>query len=100
MAAHILLLAVIMQVLAKIVPAKHFYYPYAAQELALANQEELGVEIVPFQEMVYSHQQEKYFPIDQFPANETPAAISGTELRERLNKNQDIPDMVFLSRRY
>ena len=71
---------------------KAFYAPYAAQELALAHQAELGVEIVPFQEMMYSHEQKKYFPIDQFPANETPAAISGTELRERLNKNLDIPE--------
>lgn len=71
---------------------KSFYAPYAAQELALAHQDELGVEIVPFQEMVYSHKQKTYFPIDQFPADETPAAISGTEFRERLHKNMDIPE--------
>jgi sulfate adenylyltransferase len=70
---------------------ENFYDPYAAQELALQHQKELGVEIVPFQEMVYSHQQAKYFPVDQFPANEKPASISGTELRERLQKNLDIP---------
>jgi len=71
---------------------KSFYPPYAAQELALQHQDEMGIAIIPFQEMVYSHAQQKYFPIDAFPKDETPAAISGTELRERLQKNGDIPE--------
>lgn len=70
----------------------NFYDPYAAQELALKHEKEMGITIVPFQEMVYSHKQEKYFPIDGFPKDETPASISGTELRERLFTNQDIPE--------
>ncbi|TAK76384.1 MAG: bifunctional sulfate adenylyltransferase/adenylylsulfate kinase [Gammaproteobacteria bacterium] len=68
-----------------------FYDPYAAQQLALQHQQEIGIKIVPFQEMVYSHQQSRYFSVDQFPSHETPASISGTELRERLHKNLDIP---------
>jgi sulfate adenylyltransferase len=68
-----------------------FYDPYAAQQLALAHQKEMGIEIVPFQEMVFSHKQSRYFTIDAFPKEETPATISGTELRNRLQKNIDIP---------
>ena len=68
-----------------------FYHPYAAQELALQYQNEIGIQIVPFQEMAYSHQQSRYFSIDEFPQGETPASISGTALRERLQKNEDIP---------
>lgn len=71
---------------------KSFYDPYAAQELALAYQHELGIEIIPFQEMVFSKKENKYYPIDEFPSDEKPASISGTELRERLYKNLDIPD--------
>ena len=71
---------------------ENFYDPYAAQKLALQYQAEIGIRIVPFQEMVYSHQQTKYFPVDQFPQDETPASISGTELRDRLQKNQEIPE--------
>jgi sulfate adenylyltransferase len=71
---------------------KDFYDPYAAQQLALKHEKELGIEMVPFQEMVYSHKQRLYFPIDQFPKDESPAAISGTELRERLRNNSDIPE--------
>lgn len=70
---------------------ENFYGPYAAQTLVLNHQAELGINIVPFQEMVYSHKQQCYFPIDQFPQDETPAVISGSELRDRLQKNQDIP---------
>jgi len=69
-----------------------FYDPYAAQQLALAHQREMGIHIVPFQEMVYSHQSKKYFAVDELPKDETPASISGTELRERLQKNAEIPD--------
>ena len=71
---------------------ENFYDPYAAQELTLQYQNEMGIEIVPFQEMVYSHNHAKYFPVDQFPKGETPASISGTELRERLRNNLDIPE--------
>lgn len=68
-----------------------FYGPYAAQELAMTHQQEMGITIVPFQEMLYSHQQKRYFSADVFPANETPASISGTELRERLRTGAEIP---------
>src|ERR1700735_1436125 len=46
---------------------KDFYDPYAAQELAIQHQKEIGIEIIPFQEMVFSHEQNKYFPVDKFP---------------------------------
>ncbi|HTM63832.1 MAG TPA: bifunctional sulfate adenylyltransferase/adenylylsulfate kinase [Gammaproteobacteria bacterium] len=70
----------------------NFYDPYAAQELALQCQKEIGIEIVPFQEMSYSHAHQKYFAQDEFPAGEKPATISGTEFRERLYTNQEIPE--------
>ena len=69
-----------------------FYDPYAAQALALQYQEEMGIEIIPFREMLYSAKQSRYFPVDQFPNDETPLTISGTELRDRLQKNLDIPE--------
>lgn len=71
---------------------ENFYDVYAAQQLALTHQQEIGIEIIPFQEMAYSHQQNRYFPLDQFPKEETPTSISGTELRQRLQKNMDIPE--------
>lgn len=69
-----------------------FYDAYAAQTLTQAHQKEIGIEIVPFQEMVFSHESKRYYPLDEFPKDETSANISGTELRERLHKNLEIPD--------
>ena len=44
------------------------------------------IEIIPFREMLYSAKQSRYFPVDQFPNDETPLTISGTELRDRCKK--------------
>lgn len=71
---------------------KPFYDPYAAQELVNQYQSEIGIEMVPFMEMQYSHQQKTYFPVDEFPKDEKPATISGTEFRESLHKGLDIPE--------
>jgi sulfate adenylyltransferase len=71
---------------------ENFYGPYAAQELAMRYQHEIGIEIVPFQELSYSHQRKCYFAQDEFPRDEKPATISGTEFRERLYNNQEIPE--------
>ncbi|VVC76625.1 putative bifunctional SAT/APS kinase [Aquicella siphonis] len=68
-----------------------FYSPYDAQTLVLQHQADIGIEIVPFHEMAYSKKESRYFPVNEFPKNDTPSTISGTELRERLQKNQDIP---------
>ncbi len=69
-----------------------FYEPYAAQQLALEYQDEMGIEIIPFQEMAYSKKKLRYFPLDEFPADDTPATISGTQLRDSLQHNQEIPE--------
>src|SRR6266404_943813 len=41
---------------------KPFYGPYEAQELFRRHQAEIGVEMVPFQMMVYVEDRDKYFP--------------------------------------
>lgn len=69
-----------------------FYPPYAAQELVLEYQKEIGLEILPFQEIAYSKKQSRYFPLDQFPKDDQPSTISGTQLRYSLQNNLDIPD--------
>lgn len=71
---------------------KPFYDPYAAQVLALANQEELGIKILTYQMVVYIAERDEYLQIDQVPADVKPLNISGTELRRRLYKGIDIPE--------
>jgi sulfate adenylyltransferase len=68
-----------------------FYGPYDAQELLRSFQEELGVEMVPFQMMVYVEDKDQYFPVDQVPEGARTLNISGTELRARLQQGKDIP---------
>ncbi len=70
---------------------KPFYGPYDAQELLRSFESELGVEMVPFQMMVYVEDKDAYFPVDQVPEGARTLNISGTELRERLQQGKDIP---------
>jgi sulfate adenylyltransferase len=69
-----------------------FYGPYDAQELFSAHQEEIGIEMVPFKQMVYVQDRAQYEPADEVQADATVLNISGTELRRRLQEGLDIPD--------
>jgi len=71
---------------------ENFYGPYDAQELFLEHQDEIGLEMVPFKQMVYVEEKAQYFPINEVPEGATVLAISGTELRRRLSEGLDIPD--------
>ena len=69
-----------------------FYGPYDAQELVRQHQDELGIKMVPFQEMVYVQERAQYVPTDEIKPGETVLSISGTELRRRLHEGLEIPD--------
>jgi len=71
---------------------KPFYDPYAAQEIALSKQKELGVKILPFQMMVYLENERRYCPTDEVPPGAPIANISGTKLRQLLRAGADIPE--------
>lgn len=70
---------------------KPFYDPYAAQDLVQMHQEELQIQMVPFQEMVYSAQQKKYYLINEIGPEEKSLSLSGTQLRELLRTKEHIP---------
>jgi sulfate adenylyltransferase len=69
-----------------------FYGPYDAQELVATYQDELGIQMVPFQMMVYVQERAQYVPIDEVEEGETVLNISGTEFRRRLREGLDIPE--------
>jgi sulfate adenylyltransferase len=71
---------------------KPFYDPYAAQQLTVEYQDEIGIKIIPFQEMVYVKERRAYSPADELKPYETALTISGTQLRENLLTEQPIPD--------
>jgi sulfate adenylyltransferase len=68
-----------------------FYGPYEAQALLGEHDAELGVGIVPFQQMVYVEDRDEYMPADEVPSGVRTLDISGTELRRRLAEGRDIP---------
>jgi len=68
-----------------------FYGPYDAQALCQEHERELGVGIVPFQQMVYVEERDEYMPVDEVPAGVRTLDISGTELRRRLAEGREIP---------
>ncbi len=69
-----------------------FYGPYDAQELIERFREELSVKMVPFRELVYLPDEERYEEISKIPAHARTASISGTEVREEyLNNGKPLP---------
>lgn len=71
---------------------KDFYGPYDAQKLAKQYENEIGLTIIPFNEMVYVEDEQKYFPVDEVPANAKVLNISGTQLRKMLQEGLPIPE--------
>ncbi len=71
---------------------KPFYGPYDAQALVARHEAELGITMVPFQEMVYVQERAQYMPADEVQAGDSVLNISGTELRRRLQEGLDIPE--------
>jgi sulfate adenylyltransferase len=70
---------------------KPFYGPYDAQELLRQHEDEIGVSMVPFKLMVYIDESDQYLPIDEAPKDSRKLNLSGTELRDRLAKGNEIP---------
>jgi sulfate adenylyltransferase len=71
---------------------KPFYGPYDAQELAKKHASEIGMGIIPFQEMVYLPDEDRYEESDKVPAGARTLAISGTQVRDDyLAKGKALP---------
>lgn len=70
---------------------KPFYGPYDAQELVKQHEEELEIRMVPFQNLVYVEDRDAYMPDDQVPEGARVLNLSGTQLRERLQRGSEIP---------
>jgi sulfate adenylyltransferase len=71
---------------------RDFYGPYDAQTLFRQYQDEIGIEMVDFQQVVYVQEKAQYLPVDEVPEGSTVLDISGTELRRRLQLGLEIPD--------
>lgn len=72
---------------------KPFYGPYEAQELTQRFSDELGVGVIPFKEMAYLPEEQRYEELTAVPPGTKTVTISGTQVREDyLNKGRKLPE--------
>ena len=72
---------------------KPFYGPYDAQNLLQKFQNEIGVKMVPFKELVYLPGESRYEEMDRVPRGAVISSISGTEVREEyLGNGKKLPE--------
>jgi len=72
---------------------KPIYGPYDAQEMVAACSEELGVKMVPFKQLVYLPDEDRYEEEDKVAKTSRVANISGTQVRDNyLAAGQKLPD--------
>jgi sulfate adenylyltransferase len=64
-------------------PGAGFYGPYDAQQLVAQHGAELGVTMVPFEELVYLADEDRYEEASKIPPGATTRSISGTQVREQ-----------------
>jgi sulfate adenylyltransferase len=70
---------------------KPFYGPYDAQEMAREHADDMGIKIVPFEEMVYCDDRGEYMPRSEVPTGARILNLSGSELRRRIRDGSDVP---------
>ncbi len=71
---------------------KPYYKSHAARTLATDLSEEIGVEIIPFKEMVYLPIEDEFRSVDQVPEGTQTIALSGTDIRNRIMEGKRIHD--------
>jgi len=71
---------------------KPFYGPYDAQQLLTEHASEIGVTMVPFQELVYLPHEDRYEEADKISPGTETLSISGSRVREEyLNGGKQLP---------
>jgi sulfate adenylyltransferase len=68
-----------------------FYSPYAAQDLLIKYQDEIGIEMVASPEIVYVKEKNAYLTREEMDAGDTVEAISGTAFRKALRDQKALP---------
>lgn len=70
---------------------KPFYGPYDAQELVKKHEDEVGIKMVAFEEMVYVEDSGQYMPRSAAQKGSKILSLSGTEFRRRLREGLEVP---------
>jgi sulfate adenylyltransferase len=70
---------------------KAFFTPYAAQELVGRHAEEIGIAMVPFREMVYIENEDRFEEEDKVPKDAVVSSLSGSDVRRHLAQGIPLP---------
>jgi sulfate adenylyltransferase len=74
-------------------PGAGFYGPYDAQELVAKHEDEIGVKMIPFRELVYIAGEDRYEEASRVSAGAETRSISGTQVRDDfLGAGRSLPD--------
>jgi len=74
-------------------PGAGFYGPYDAQELVAKYEDEIGVKMIPFRELVYIADEDRYEESSRVPQHAETRSISGTQVRdEYLGAGRPLPE--------
>jgi len=69
-----------------------FYATNAATDLAKAHSQELEIDIVPFEELVYLPFEDEYQTKDKVPEGAQTISLSGSDIQKRIKSGKRIPD--------
>ena len=74
-------------------PGAGFYGPYDAQELVAKHEADIGVTMIPFRELVYIADEDRYEEASRVPVGAATRSISGTAVRdEYLAEGRPLPE--------
>ena len=73
---------------------KPFYEPYAAHELVARFGEDIGVQVLPFNEFVYLPDEDRYEEVSRLASNRRTVSVSGTAVRDQLEKGNLLPSWL------
>lgn len=76
---------------------KPFYESHAAQELTEEHSGDIGVTIIPFEELVYLPFEDEYRSSDQIPEGEQHISFSSSDIRERIRTGRRIPEWATIT---
>jgi len=76
---------------------KPFYESRAAQELTEEYSTDIGVTIIPFEELVYLPFEDEYRSSDQIPEGEQYISFSSSDIRERIRTGRRIPEWATIT---
>ena len=71
---------------------KPFYESHAARKLAEEYSQEIGLTVVPFEELVYLPFEDEYRPADQVPEGTQTISFSSSHIRDRIRAGRQIPE--------